>query len=347
MKMIRSPWPGHLTSAVLAATLLMGTACDKSAKTVDPVKDTTAEATAPDKATETGSKPDDALCTKYKDAFCEAAGAQSQSCQSMTLLSDLLPPSACEAGIKDIAFTKERIAGMSKKCDELVAKLCADLGAETESCKMVKERTPQFPPEQCATMMGQYDQVLAGLKAEEEKNKPLSPEMTTAIAAADAASFGPADAKVTVVEFSDFECPYCTRAATAVDQLKKDFKGKSVRVVFRHFPLSFHPNAHLTAQASLAANEQGKFWEFHDLVFQNQKALTRPDLEKYASEAGLNMAKFKAALDSEKFKKQVDDDMALGQKVYVQGTPTMFINGVRVPNPTDANAIKPMIESRL
>ena len=120
-----------------------------------------------------------------------------------------------------------------------------------------------------------------------------------------------------------------------------------MRVIFRHFPLSFHKDAHLTAQASLAAKDQGKFWEFHDLVFKNQQALTRPDLEKYAQEAGLDMAKFKAALDSGKYKAAVDADMALGGQVYVQGTPTMFINGERVPNPTAFEAFKPMVDSRL
>ena len=163
------------------------------------------------------------------------------------------------AGINDMTVTKEKIAAMGAKCDELVKKLCTDLGPETQTCSMVTEKTKQFPPDRCVQMLGQYKQVLAELQRMEAQNKPLSPEVAAELAAGDVASFGSKDAKVTVVEFSDFECPYCTRAANATNEIKKKY-GDKVRVVFRHFPLSFHKNAHLAAQASMAANAQGKFW---------------------------------------------------------------------------------------
>lgn len=337
----RTRWFAGLL-AMGAVALSLG--CQQPAKKAkapeaDAPTDTTAKADAP--------AGDTAACEKYQKSFCEAAGEQSQACQSMGVVSGLMPPAACEAGLKDLEYTKKQVAEMGKKCKELETRLCNDLGPDTSTCKMVRERTPMFPPEQCVGMLAQYDKVLAELKAEEEKNKPLTAELRAKIEGTDAASWGPADAKVTIVEFSDFQCPYCTRAAQAVDQLKEQYKGKSVRVIFRHFPLSFHKDAHLTAQASLAAKDQGKFWEFHDLVFKNQQALARPDLEKYAQEAGLDMAKFKAALDSGKYKAAVDADMALGGQVYVQGTPTMFINGERVPNPTAFEAFKPMVDSRL
>ena len=335
-----------LFGLLVVSAMAFSLGCKQPAKKAKaPEADAPANTTAKADTTPAG---DTTACDKYKTSFCEAAGGdQSQACQSMSVVSALMPPAACEAGLKDLEYTKKQVAEMGKKCKELEDKLCTDLGEDTATCKMVRERTKMFPPEQCVAMLGQYDKVIAELKAEEEKNKPLSEELRSAIAAKDAASWGPADAKVTIVEFSDFQCPYCTRAAQAVDKVKEAYKGKSVRVVFRHFPLSFHQDAHLTAQASLAANEQGKFWAFHDLVFQNQKALSRADLEKYAQQAGLDMAKFKAALDSGKYKAAVDADLALGGKVYVQGTPTMFINGERVPNPTAFEAIQPMIDSRL
>src|SRR5579862_3334448 len=92
-------------------------------------------------------------------------------------------------------------------------------------------------------------------------------------------SKGPADAKVTIVEFSDFQCPFCSRVVPTVEQIEKAYP-KDVRVVFRHNPLPFHPNAPLAAEAAVAAEAQGKFWEMHDKMFTNQQNILRPDLEK-------------------------------------------------------------------
>ncbi|WP_020479051.1 DsbA family protein, partial [Myxococcus xanthus] len=136
----------------------------------------------------------------------------------------------------------------------------------------------------------------------------------------DSPSFGPANAKVTIVEWSDFECPFCSRVGPTLSKIKESY-AKDVRVVFRHQPLPFHPNAKLAAEASHAAHEQGKFWEYHDKLFANQKAMDRASLEKYAQELGLNVAKFKAALDSGKFKAKVEADMAAGNAVGANGTP--------------------------
>ena len=109
---------------------------------------------------------------------------------------------------------------------------------------------------------------------------------------------GPKNAPVTIVEFSDFQCPFCGRVVPTLKQLEEQYKGK-VRVAFKNQPLPFHPNARPAAEAALAANEQGKFWEMHDKLFANQQALDRAALEKYAQELGLDMDKFKAALDSQ------------------------------------------------
>ena len=111
--------------------------------------------------------------------------------------------------------------------------------------------------------------------------------------------------------------------------------------------LSFHPDAHLASQASLAAAEQGKFWEYHDKLFENQQQLKREHLEKYAKELDLDMSKFKKALDSGEFKDEVDADVKLGEEVAVSGTPTMFLNGKRVSNPTSADVISKEIDEAL
>ncbi|NTX07986.1 thioredoxin domain-containing protein [Myxococcus sp. CA040A] len=163
---------------------------------------------------------------------------------------------------------------------------------------------------------------------------------------ADAAAFGPATAKVTIVEWSDFECPFCSRAGPTLAQIKKDYP-KDVRVVFRHQPLPFHANAKLAAEASEAANEQGRFWEFHDKLFANQKALDRASLEKYAQELGLNVAKFKAALDSGKYKAKVEADSAAGTAVGASGTPTFFVNGRELVGAQPFDAFKRLIDEEI
>ena len=289
--------------------------------------------------------PEDA-CQQYAAKLCTELGEQTPACKAAQDTTNLMPAAACWAGMNDMTVTKEKIAALGAKCTELIEKLCADLGPETQTCGMVREKTKQFPPDRCVQMLGQYKQVLAELQRMEAQNKPLSPEVAAELAAGDVASFGAKDAKVTVVEFSDFQCPYCTRAANAADEIKKKY-GDKVRIVFRHFPLSFHKEAHLAAQASLAANAQGKFWEYHDKLFANQKAMFEADLKKYAKELKLNMKKFNAALANKTYAAAVDADMKLGEKVAVSGTPTMFVNGQRVSNPTDINAISALIDKAL
>ena len=129
----------------------------------------------------------------------------------------------------------------------------------------------------------------------------------------------------------------------------EDKYGKDVRFVFRHVPLPFHNNAQMAAEASMAANEQGKFWEMHDKMFANQQALERPALEKYASEIGLNMDKFKSALDSGKYKSAVTADVtyANGLGTNGMGTPTFFINGRQLAGAMPFESFKSVIDEEL
>ncbi|MGZ3408116.1 MAG: DsbA family protein, partial [Polyangia bacterium] len=107
----------------------------------------------------------------------------------------------------------------------------------------------------------------------------------------------------------------------------EDKYGKDVRVAFRNQPLPFHQHAMEAAEAAMAANAQGKFWQMHDKLFGNQQALDRPSLDKYAQEIGLNMAKYKAAMDQHLYKQQIEDDSKAGTAVGASGTPAFFING--------------------
>jgi len=138
---------------------------------------------------------------------------------------------------------------------------------------------------------------------------------------------GSEDAKVTIVEFSDFQCPACGAAHPVVKQVIKEY-GDRILFVYRHFPLlATHQYALKAAEAAEAAGEQGKFWEYHDLLFANQDNLKTEDLKNYAKQVGLDMKKFNEALDSGKNKDKVLSDLDDGEKFGVTSTPTFFING--------------------
>ena len=138
---------------------------------------------------------------------------------------------------------------------------------------------------------------------------------------------GSEDAKVTIVEFSDFQCPACGAAHPVVKQVIKEY-GDRILFVYRHFPLlATHQYALKAAEAAEAAGEQGKFWEYHDLLFANQDNLKTEDLKNYAKQIGLDMKKFDEALDSGKHKDKVLSDLDDGEKFGVTSTPTFFING--------------------
>src|SRR3954452_11798353 len=161
-------------------------------------------------------------------------------------------------------------------------------------------------------LTGVYDKLTnEAVAAGPAPSAAAAPDVKQDVKVGDAPAKGPASAKVTVVAFSDFQCPFCSRAVPTLKQIEADYKGK-IRIAFKEMPLPFHDKAHLAAEAALAANEQGKFWEMHDKLFANQQALDRPNLDKYAQELGLNMAKFSAALDSGKFKDKVDQDAKEG-----------------------------------
>ena len=140
---------------------------------------------------------------------------------------------------------------------------------------------------------------------------------------------GPADAPVTIVEYGDFECPYCGRAEPAIRELLAE-KSSEVRYVFRHLPLSdVHPHAQLAAEAAEAAAEQGRFWEMHDLLFDHQDRLRGPDLLNYAEQLGLDVERFRRDLRAHEHAGRVARDVESAELSGVSGTPTFFVNGQR------------------
>jgi protein-disulfide isomerase len=141
-------------------------------------------------------------------------------------------------------------------------------------------------------------------------------------------ALGSEHSPVTVVEYGDFECPICKQAAPAVKLVLERF-GARIRFVFRHFPVeSAHPHAMHAAQAAEAAGGQGKFWQMHDLLFDNQRHLKIANLREYAQRLDLDMPRFIAEMDDEIYLQRVREQMDGGKRSHVRGTPTFYINGV-------------------
>jgi protein-disulfide isomerase len=156
---------------------------------------------------------------------------------------------------------------------------------------------------------------------------------------------GPADAPITMVEFSDFQCPFCARATPLIDQVLQTYP-KEVKFVYKEFPLPMHPNAMPASRAAVAAQRQGKYWEMHDKLFANQHALQPDNLKQYAQEIGLDVAKFEKDMASPDVQQQINEDMQLARQSSVRGTPTLFLAGKRVQN-RSLPGIKQMVDEAM
>jgi len=160
----------------------------------------------------------------------------------------------------------------------------------------------------------------APARPQEDPNKVYKIELGNSFAK------GPADAKVTIVEWSDFQCPFCAQAAGLMQQVT-DAYPSDVKFVYKNYPLPFHKQAMPAAKAAVAAGKQGKFWEMHDKIFANSRALNDDVYAQYASELGLNVEQFKTDMASPEVQAQIDKEMAEARTAEVRGTPTIFING--------------------
>ena len=189
--------------------------------------------------------------------------------------------------------------------------------------------------------------MLEGLKEKHHVAVALeAPDLPRIAVEAKGPSRGPAAAPVTIVEFSDFQCPFCGREYPVIEKLMKDYDGK-VRLVFRNFPLDFHPFAEKAAEAAACAGDQNKFWELHNAMFSNQQKLAVDDLKGYAKTAGLDSAKFDKCLDSGEKKTEVQADQKAGTEAGVNGTPAFFVNGVFINGAVPYDQIKQAVEREL
>jgi len=160
------------------------------------------------------------------------------------------------------------------------------------------------------------------------------------------AELGPKDAPVTIVEFGDFQCPFCKKSEDSIKQVRTKYADK-VRLIYMDFPLSFHPNALPAAEAARCAGDQGKFWQFHDALFQAQPNLKPTDLKAAAAKLGLDPQKFNNCLDQNKYRNAVGADLAEGESLGVSGTPAFFINGRPLSGAQPASEFEQIIDEEL
>jgi protein-disulfide isomerase len=163
---------------------------------------------------------------------------------------------------------------------------------------------------------------------------------------ADAPIRGPEDAAVTIVEFSDFQCPFCNRVTPTLAKIRETY-GDDVRIAFKHMPLSMHPQAPQAHAAAEAAHRQGRFWEMHDRIFQNQRDLSIATLESHARAIGLDMEQYAEDVADASVKQRIDEDMAQASKLGVTGTPSFFINGRYLSGAQPFENFKRMIDEAL
>jgi len=263
--------------------------------------------------------------------------------------------SQLDQAIQDRLLEAEAAAkGVAK--EQLLANLKGPDVTDADVDKFYEENKAQIPrpKDQVAGQIKQYLQqkgqvesrqkYFDGLQAKYKVEKKLEPVRTQV--AANGPAHGPASAPVTIVEFSDFQCPFCGRLIPTLEQVKAKY-GDKIRIVFRQFPLPMHPNAQKAAEASLCANEQGKFWEMHDAMFKNQQELAVENLKAKAASLGLKADVFNSCLDSDKYAAQIQADQKEGSAAGVNGTPAMFINGRFVNGAVPLEQITSVIDDEL
>jgi protein-disulfide isomerase len=155
---------------------------------------------------------------------------------------------------------------------------------------------------------------------------------------------GKQDAPVTIVEFSDYQCPFCSRAEPLLDEALAKYPDQ-VKLVFKQFPLtSIHPQAMPASKAALAAGKQGKYWEMHKLLFENNRALGPEDLKKYAQQVGVDVAQWEKDMNSKEIQDQINEEMSQARAAGVRGTPTIFVGGRQLQN-RSIEGIKDLIDA--
>ncbi len=260
-------------------------------------------------------------------------------------LETLIAQRLVEAKAKSLGTTPEAL--LKKETEPTEAEINATYqaakgqGKQLPPLDQVRDQVVQFVRAQKARAF--YQKLYAEAKAEVLLPPYRPPRVEVA---AEGPSRGPEKAPITIVEFSDFECPFCSRAEGTVAQVLGAY-GDKVRLVYRDFPLPMHPHAEKAAEAAHCAGDQGKYWEMHGRLFANQQALDIPALKKHAGELKLDQVKFDKCLDSGAKAKQVEAGRKAGEELGVTGTPAFFVNGMMLSGARPFEEFKSLIDSEL
>jgi protein-disulfide isomerase len=239
--------------------------------------------------------------------------------------------------------------------DEIGAKMLAVTPEQVQTFYEANKNRIKQPLEQVSEQLTAYLQQQAREQRRQALLKELRPRYpvtvalrapTVEVATEGEPALGPSNAPVTIVEFSDYQCPYCRQAQSTVKRLMAEYEGK-IKLVFRDFPLrNIHPQAQKAAEAAQCAAEQHKFWPYHDKLFTSTN-LQMDELKKFAQELALNLEQFTACLDSGKTAAGIDTDMQAGQQAGVNATPTFFVNGSPLSGAASYERFKELVDAVL
>jgi protein-disulfide isomerase len=257
----------------------------------------------------------------------------------------LISQAAKKAGVSVDAYMKKEVADKVGHVTEADAKKYYDAhkGPGTVSFDKIKDRLVVALQNQ--KMQERRDALIDQLR----KGEPLKVMLKAprvAVASAGHPSLGSATAPVTIIEFGDFQCPFCKRAQPTLKEVMTKYSGK-VRLVYMDFPLPMHNHALDAAKAARCANEQGKFWQYHDKLFEDQAKESPADLKATAKQLGLNTAQFDSCFDKAKYQKEIEQDVAEGRKLGVDGTPSFYIDGRPLVGAVPLENFEQVIEDEL
>ena len=261
----------------------------------------------------------------------------------------LIAQAARAKGVTADAFVKDEVAKRAKPVSDTDVRNFYVQNSERMQGRSFEQMSPaihQYLDQQQQTTARQA--LIDELKKAGPAIRVVMDAPRTAVTiSADDPSQGKADAAVTVVEFSDFQCPFCLRVMPTLKELRTKY-GDRMRLVWKDFPLTqIHPQAFIAAQAGNCAREQGKFWEYHDKLFANQSALQAESLKKYAADAGLDTAKFNQCLDSSKYEARVQDALSTGSHLGISSTPTVYVNGRMINGAQPIEVFQAVIDEEL
>jgi Thioredoxin len=197
-------------------------------------------------------RPED--CKVFVDRVCAMTGSKAPTCDAVKHLVPMFTDASCAINLQNFSVVQQKYHENRKPCEQLTAGVCEQTGATSGPCNAVKEQVVAIDAPECETLLGRLDGVVQNLRLQDIATRPLDLELQKQIADGNAPGFGPKDARVTLVLFSDFECPFCARAARTIGEVRAKYSDR-VRMVFRNMPLPNHPNARPAALAALAANE--------------------------------------------------------------------------------------------